>query len=206
MNHSISPAGSAAASSRPSLPQQAIDGKLQSSAANASSRAQERASPNSAVAMVAQQQADIQVAEQPLSLLARTLTEGLNASLQASLGEQATVLAFDEEPGAELFVSQFKASLSALFERYSLARPEPPPATTFGEFMDLVRAGLEQGFAEAREVLGGLSVSAEESTADLDQVEGLINGVLAAFEADFAAATASDDSAASDGGPAPDAA
>ncbi len=195
MNHSISPAGSAAPSSgRPTLPQQAIDGKLQSSAANASSRAQERASPNSAVAMVARQQADIQVAGQPLSLLARTLTQGLNESLQASLGEQATVLAFDEEPGAELFASQFEASLSALFERYSLARPEPPPATTFGEFMDLVRAGLEQGFNEAREVLGGLSVPTEEGAAGLDQVEGLINGVLAAFEADFAAATAPDDS------------
>ncbi len=193
MNPSISSAAQSPAASKPALPQQAIDGKLQSSAGNASSRAQERASANSAVAMVAQQQADIQAAEQPLSLLARTLTQGLNESLEASLGPQPVALGFAEEPGPEELASQFSEVIGGLFEQFGASQTAQDSATPMADFLALLRSGLEQGFAEARGTLDGLQALSEQTAQSLDDAEALIAEALAAFEASFSAEAAAGD-------------
>lgn len=127
---------------------------------------------------------EINLGNEPLSLLYRTAVAKLNELLAPDLGPDALQQAassqidFSPEAVAERIVSFATAFFPTYQERHADSGEEDP----LDGFMSLVRDAIEQGFAEAREILDGLGVLEGVVKENADHTYDLIQEQLAAFE------------------------
>ena len=118
-----------------------------------------------------------------LTLVLKTAIEGINTELEPTLGPGAIQAAVDSgldvspEATAERIVSLSTAFLPAYLD----ANPELDSETAVNQFIDVISGGIDQGFAEAREILDGLQVLNGDIASNIDATYELVQDKLAAF-------------------------
>ncbi|OUS11478.1 hypothetical protein A9Q89_08325 [Gammaproteobacteria bacterium 53_120_T64] len=121
--------------------------------------------------------------DKALTLLLKTAIEGINAELEPTLGANALQTAVDggldvsPEATAERIVSLSTAFLPAYLD----ANPNLDFETAVNQFVDVISGGIDQGFAEAREILGGLQVLEGDIASNIDATYELVQDKLASF-------------------------
>ncbi len=156
-------------------------GKLGSNASAASDRARERANFNSAVVQTSMA-ASIEAGNEPLALLFKSAVESLNELLQADFGDNAIENALSQDNSAEATAQRIVSLSTGFFEAYKEQHAGEDEATVLENFMATIRAGFEQGFQEAQEILQGLEVLTDDIAADINRTHELVLEGYLAFE------------------------
>ncbi len=177
---SVHSAGVKPGESSNSLPAQALAGKAASAASSASAQAQARASQNSAVLQSALT-ASISAKDQPLTLLYRSAIDHLNEILEADLGANAIQNAMGQDNSPEATAERIVSLSTGFYEAFRERYPDEDSDVVLQRFIDTIRSGFEQGFAEASEILDGLGVLEGDITAGIQQTYDLVLEGYAAF-------------------------
>lgn len=134
----------------------------------------------------------IDSSSEPLSLLYRSAVAKLNELLTPEFGdqaiEQAASIAADFSP--EAVAGRIVSFATAFLPSYQEHHADLGNDKQLDGFMTLIRDAIEQGFAEAREILDGLGVLQGTVKDSADRTHELIQQQLAAFEQTQRAAAA----------------
>lgn len=125
----------------------------------------------------------VSTGNESLSLLLKTAIEGINDALEATQGPNAIEAAYDAdldvnpEATAERIISLSTAFFGAYQEQHS----ELSEGDALTAFVDVISGGIDQGFAEAREILSGLNVLEGDVATNIDQTYELVQARLSDF-------------------------
>lgn len=123
------------------------------------------------------------VGDQPLSLVLKTALQGINEALKASGVEKNVEEAYESgidfspEATAERIVSFSTQFLGAYREQ----NPQMSQEESLTAFVDIISGGIDQGFGEAKDILGGLKVLEGDVTDNIDKTYALVQSGLQAF-------------------------
>ncbi|KGJ91554.1 DUF5610 domain-containing protein [Colwellia psychrerythraea] len=127
------------------------------------------------------------VGDQPLSLLLRTALQGINEALKED-GVESNVedayesgIDFSPEATAERIVSFSTQFLGA----YQAQHPEMDAEESLTSFMDIIGGGIEQGFSEAKDILGNLKVLEGDIANNIVNTHELVKVGLQSFVDSF---------------------
>ena len=118
-----------------------------------------------------------------LTLVLKTAIEGINGELEPTLGENAIQNTVDSglDTGPEATAERIVSLSTAFFGAYQNANPDLDFETALTQFVDVISSGINQGFAEAREILTGLQVLEGDIASNIDLTYGLVEEKMAAF-------------------------
>jgi len=125
----------------------------------------------------------ISAANKPLELLYKSAIDSLNEALEPEFGTEAIQNAansgmdFSPEAVADRIVS----FATGFFGAYAGRHGDESQNEQLDGFMDLIGGAIEQGFAEAREILEGLSVLQGDIATNVDKTYDLIQQKLSDF-------------------------
>lgn len=127
------------------------------------------------------------ISSQPQSLLLKAALEGINDSLKA-MGMDTSVedgyesgIDFSPKATADRIVS----FSTQFFSAYQEQHPEMNQKEALTKFIDVISSGIDQGFGEAKDILGGLKVLEGEIADNIDKTYGLVKAGLQDFIASF---------------------
>jgi hypothetical protein len=127
------------------------------------------------------------VGDQPLSLLLKTALQGINEALKDS-GVESSVkdayesgIDFSPEATAERIVSFSTQLLGSYREQH----PEMDKEESLASFVDIIGGGIDQGFSEAKDILGSLQVLAGGIATNIDTTYELVQQGLQSFVDSF---------------------
>ncbi len=127
------------------------------------------------------------IADKPLSLVLKTALQGINEALKAG-GVESSVedayesgIDFSPEATAERIVAFSTQFLGSYREQH----PEMGEEESLTAFVDIISGGIEQGFGEAKDILGGLKVLEGEISTNIDKTYELVQEGLQAFVDSF---------------------
>ena len=127
------------------------------------------------------------VGDKPLSLLLKTALQGINEALKGS-GVDSSVedayesgIDFSPEATAERIVSFSTQLLGAYREQH----PEMDEEESLTSFVDIISGGIEQGFSEAKDILGSLKVLEGDISNNIDKTYELVQEGLQSFVDSF---------------------
>lgn len=121
--------------------------------------------------------------DQPQSLVLKTVLQGINEALQ-EIGmdisvEDAYESGIDVSP--EATAERIVSFSTQLFSSYREQHPEMAVTELIRTFADTIGAGIEQGFSEAKEILGGLNVLQGDIADNIDKTYELVQLGLKSF-------------------------
>lgn len=108
------------------------------------------------------------------ALLFRSAIERINEMLAPELGDNAIQNVVAEDNSAEATAGRILSLSTGFFEAYAAQRQGDDPAQVAQDFVDLIRGGFEEGFAEARDILEGMGVLGEELESDITKTFDLV--------------------------------
>lgn len=146
----------------------------------AGARQNERARLNGEI-LTASLEVSIRSGNEPLQLTFRAVIDNLNEILQPEFDEDTIQAASSQDNSPEGTAGRIVALSTAFFEAFAAQRPDDDPNQVLEDFLEVIGGGIEQGFAEAREILRGLNVLNGEIAANIDRTEELVRDGLAAF-------------------------
>ena len=123
------------------------------------------------------------VVNKPLSLALKAALQGINEALQANGVESKVEEAyksgvdFSPEATAERIVSFSTQFLDA----FRTQNPTMDEEESLTAFMEVISSGIDQGFGEAKEILGGLNVLEGDVGTEIDKTYTLVQEGLQAF-------------------------
>jgi len=122
-------------------------------------------------------------ANKSLTLVLKSATEGINAELEPTIGPGAIQAAVDNgiDVSPEATAERIVSLSTGFFSAYQEANPELDFDTALNQFVDVISGGIDQGFAEAREILDGLQVLNSDIASNIDATYELVQDKLAAF-------------------------
>ncbi len=146
-------------------------------------REQQRIETNAAI-LQAHQDASISSRNAPLSLLYKTALEALRVELEPILKgksiEEVSESGLDTSP--EATAERIVSLSTGFFSSFKEQNPELTPTEQIERFTEVISTGIDRGFTEARDVLGGLKVLEEGDIADnIDKTYQLVQEGLADF-------------------------
>ncbi len=127
------------------------------------------------------------VGDQPLSLLLKTALQGINEALKeggidSSIGDAyESGLDFSPEATAERIVSFSTQFLSSYRDQH----PEMSEEESLTSFVEIISGGIDQGFSEAKDILGGLKVLEGDIASNIDKTYELVQKGLQSFVDSF---------------------
>lgn len=115
-----------------------------------------------------------------LALLYRTAVNELNQRLETDLGTDSIQQAYDSglDVTPEATAERIVSLSAAFFSRYQEQHPEMDSQTQAESFIDIIRGGIEQGFAEARDILQGLQVLDGDIATNIDKTYDIVQDQL----------------------------
>lgn len=125
----------------------------------------------------------ISAGNQPLQLLFRSALEQLNEILRPEFGEAAIENAVSQDNTPEGTAGRIVTLATGFFASFAAQRPDADPAQLRRDFLELIGRGIDRGFAEAREILGGLKVLEGDVATSIDKTYALVRQGLEAFAA-----------------------
>lgn len=126
----------------------------------------------------------IGVKDDPLALVLSSAIERINEFLSPELGDNAiqkgaeSGLDFSPESTSERIVGLSTAYYGEFKERHS----SEDELVVLSNFVESISSGIDQGFAEARDILEGLDVLQGEISRSINQTFELVTEKLLAFE------------------------
>lgn len=125
----------------------------------------------------------VSVADSPQALVLKTALEGINDALKASLGDNAIQNAYDSglDVSPDATAERIVSLSTAFLPQYQQQHPELTEDEARVAFTDIIRGGVETGFAEARDVLTGLDVLNGDIASNVDTTYDLVQEKLNAF-------------------------
>ena len=150
--------------------------------AELSIREQLRQSGNAAI-MQANQQVNLQAGNESLALFYTAAIDAINEKLAPSLGENALQRGIDEglDVSPQATADRIVSLTTAMFSRYQDSNPELSFSAQVERFVEVISAGIEQGFNEARDILDGLNVLEGDIATNIDATYALVQQGLEAF-------------------------
>ena len=123
------------------------------------------------------------VANSPQALVLKTALNGINDALQASLGENSIQNAYDAglDVSPDATATRIVSLNTAFFSQYQEQHPDLGQEDAVSTFIDIIRDGVETGFAEARDILTSLSVLNGEIASNIDTTYELVQEKLNEF-------------------------
>lgn len=120
---------------------------------------------------------------EPMALLFKTALEGINDELKAEFGENAIQNAYEEglDVSPEATATRIVTMSTAFFESYRENHSEMSVDEALQSFVELIGKGIDQGFAEGRDILKGLNVLEGDIEANIDKTYDLVQERLKAF-------------------------
>jgi hypothetical protein len=121
--------------------------------------------------------------DEPLSLLLKTALQGINEALEDE-GIKNSVLSTyqsDVDYSPEASAERIVDFSTQLFSAYKADNLEIGEAEALTSFVDIISGGIEQGFAEAREILDSLNVLDGDIAENIEKTYGLVKAGLQNF-------------------------
>ncbi|MCX7096183.1 MAG: DUF5610 domain-containing protein [Methylobacter sp.] len=126
----------------------------------------------------------LSVGDQPMTLLFKTAIEGVNKALEGQLGPDAIQHAYDDglDVSPQATADRIVQMSTAFFGKYQESHPNLSTEDALNSFTKLISGGIDKGFKEARDILGGLNVLKEGNIAgNIDATYDLVQKGLQAF-------------------------
>lgn len=122
--------------------------------------------------------------DKPLALTLRAIIDELNTVLEPELGPNAIDAAVESglDMSPEATAERIVSLSTAFFPAFREANPDESEQEALVHFMDVIRGGIEQGFAEARDILQGLGVLEGGIADNIDLTYDLVQEKLDAFQ------------------------
>jgi len=126
---------------------------------------------------------NLDTGNQPLELLYRTVLNKLSEVLLEDRGASVLrdALSSDAELNPKATAQRILTLATAYLPAYLRQSPDADDASMRAGFADMIGEGIEQGFAEAREILQGLGVVRGDIAADIDTTLDLVRQGLDTF-------------------------
>jgi len=124
----------------------------------------------------------------PLSLVLKTALEGINDALKEATGEDNAIQSAYEsglDVSPEATADRIVSLSTAFFGQYKEQHPELDEQEALSKFTDIISGGIDKGFAEARDILEGLSVLEGDVATNIDKTYDLVQQGLKAFVEGF---------------------
>lgn len=123
----------------------------------------------------------------PQALVLKTALEGINEALKETMGENAIQNTYDSglDVSPEATAERIVSLSTAFFGSYQQQHPELSEDEALTKFIDIISGGIDTGFGEAREILGGLNVLEGEIATNIDLTYDLVQEGLKAFIENF---------------------
>lgn len=120
---------------------------------------------------------------QPMVLLFKSAIEGINESLEEVMGPNAIQNAYESgiDVSPEATANRIISMSTAFFTAYQEQHPELGADEARGSFLSIIASGIDQGFKEAKEILGGLQVLSGKIASNIDQTYTLVQKGLENF-------------------------
>ena len=127
------------------------------------------------------------IADQPLSLLLKTALQGINEALQLEGNESSVEEAYESgiDFSPEATAERIVAFSTQFLGSYQDQHPEMSEEQSLSAFVDLISGGIEQGFTEAKEILGGLNILEGDIASNIESTYDLVQEGLQAFVDSF---------------------
>lgn len=118
-----------------------------------------------------------------MALLFKTALEGINDSLKVEFGDNAIQKAVDQGVNVtpEATSERIVKMSTAFFDAYYSSRQNLSLDEALEAFVKVISGGIEQGFKEARDILGGLKVLEGDIASNIDKTYDLVQQGLQAF-------------------------
>tara|TARA_R100001143_G_scaffold2717_5_gene5706 strand:- start:53218 stop:53766 length:549 start_codon:yes stop_codon:yes gene_type:complete len=118
-----------------------------------------------------------------MSLLFKTALEGINDVLRPELGDNAIQKAYESglDVSPEATSDRIVQMSTAFFDAYYSTRQDMPLDEALESFVKVIGGGIDQGFKEARDILGGLKVLEGDIASNIDKTYDLVQQGLQAF-------------------------
>jgi hypothetical protein len=131
----------------------------------------------------------ISVRDRPMSLLYQAAVDKLNELLAVELGPNAIQQALESELdiSPEATAQRIVDLSTNLFDAFKEQHADLSDEEALDLFMETIGSGIEQGFAEAREILDGLGVLQGEIATNVDLTYEQVQEGLASFREGMAA-------------------
>ena len=123
----------------------------------------------------------------PLSLVFKTALEGINEALKETFGDNAIQAAYDSglDVSPEATAQRIVSLSTAFFGAYQEQHSELDQDQALAAFTEIIRGGIDKGFAEARDILSGLNVLEGKIADDIDATYVLVQDGLTSFVKDY---------------------
>ncbi len=121
----------------------------------------------------------ISAGNQPMALLFKSAIEGINDVLGENTIQNAYDSGLDVSP--EATAGRIVSLSTAFYPSYKEQHPELSEEEAATKLTDLISGGIEQGFAEAREILSSLNVLEGDIASNIDKTYDLVQEGLQAF-------------------------
>lgn len=125
-----------------------------------------------------------------LSLVYKSAITNINEALKADFGDDAIQQAASQDNSPEATADRIVSLSTAFYSAYQAQHPGVDDATSRQNFVDTIRKGVEQGFKEAKDILGGLKVLQGDVASNIDKTYELVQKGLDAFLANTGAPAA----------------
>ncbi len=128
-------------------------------------------------------QVSLSAGNEPLHLLFSAAIEELNKILAPELGENAIQKAAEtpEEYTPEKTAERIVSMTTGFYASYSEQHPEMDEEERINSFLEVIGGGIDQGFSEARAILGDLNVLEGSIKEGVDKTYELVQQGLEAF-------------------------
>ena len=124
-----------------------------------------------------------------MALLFKTALEGINDSLKAEFGDNAIQKAYEQgvDVSPEATSERIVQMSTAFFDAYYSTRQDMPLEEALKSFVEVIGGGIDQGFKEARDILGGLKVLEGDIAGNIDKTYDLVQQGLQSFVENYQA-------------------
>ena len=152
-----------------------------SAAEGGNSRTQAAARLNSSIV---QSSLAINASNEPLALVLKSALTGINEQLAPQFGENAIQNAASQDNSPDGTAGRIVSLSTAFFQAFKDKNPGLSDDAAAKKFLDTIKGGIEQGFKEARDILGGLKVLNGDVASNIDKTYDLVQQGLAKFASD----------------------
>lgn len=123
----------------------------------------------------------------PQSLVLKTALEGINEALRETFGDDSIQAAYEDgiDVSPEATADRIVSLSTGFLSLYQQQHPELSQEEAVTAFVDIIRGGIDTGFAEARDILTSLNVLQGEIASNIDKTYDLVQEKLAAFIESF---------------------
>jgi len=138
---------------------------------------------NNEAILQASMEVSVSAGNDPLALLYKAAIEGINDVLKADFGDNAIQTAADSgvDVSPEATADRIVSMSTGFFSQYQEQHSELSTEEVVKSFTELISGGIDQGFAEAKDILDGLKVLEGDIASNIDITYDLVQQGLQDF-------------------------